>query len=528
MSNQHYFNFLGTVWDLIPESDKDRFGELWFSYEQIIAATYQEFGEARLSIAVKDVVQYNTKRWLPYAFDENSFVPKPAIFTSTQDLSQGVNLIGQYLIRLNIDNGTPIEIDLRGALPVTTTLSEIISKINTAVGFTLARAVSDNALLQLVSTTLGPDSKIGILVPSDPLKDATEYVLGILQSQLPVEVPEFPWVYGLQYANIYSIPELRSHIRDETVSLELTEGVDYILERQFNTIRFKTEPPTEMWAKRTLFDDETPWNNFGFLMGVYQPNKPSYKAVIQGLWYAFWSGPKPDNLRRALYLLFGLPTAQEICTVTAVSTTVITTASPDGIIRDFDIPVGLLAIVTVGQVLQKFQPLVDGIDVFDKINNPGFIDSEIGRAGIQRFLTDEASRGSGDTDETKALTMLEEHTFLPQISVDAFISPDIDLGSVKTFLDSIKPLSKAYLFQVIVGTFRDNMPLVEQLDMDIGIDITPNFDNNQTTFLPLVDLQTYETTNNDALNLDSEGFSFGEAVEIDVYHGPTLVDSFIA
>jgi hypothetical protein len=227
-------------------------------------------------------------------------------------------------------------------------------------------------------------------------------------------------------------------------------------------------------------------------------------------------------------LVFGLPTAQEICTVTAVSTTVITTASPDGIIRDFDIPVGLLAIVTVGQVLQKFQPLVDGIDVFDKINNPGFIDSEIGRAGIQRFLTDNASRGTGDTDETKALTMLEEHTFLPQISVDAFISPDIDLGSVKTFLDSIKPLSKAYLFQVIVGTFRDNMPIVERLDMDIGIDITPNFDNNQTTFLPLVDLQTYETTNNDALDLDSEGVSFGEAVEIDVYHGPTLVDSFIA
>lgn len=528
MANQHYFNFLGSVWDLIPETDKDRIGELWYAYEQIIAATYQEFSEARLSIAVRDIVQYNTKRWLPYNFDESSFVAKPAIFTSTQDLSQGVNLIGQYLIKIKVDANAPVEIDLRGALPATTFLEEIVSKINAAVGFTLARAVSDNALLQLVSTTLGPDSRIEVLVPSDPLKDATEFVLGLLQNQLPVVVPTYPWVYVLPYAKVRDIPELRDHIRDDNVTNEMTITNDYIIEQKFNTIRFKVEPPKEMWARRTLFDEETPWNNFGFLMGVYQPNRPSYKAVIQGLWFAFWMGPKPDNLRKALYLLFGLPTAQEPSVVTAVSGTVITTRSPDGIIRDFDIPIGLHSIVTVGQELSTFQPLVDGIDVYDKINKPGFIESEIGRAGIQRFLTDSASRGTGDTDETKALRLLEEHTFLPQISVDAFISPDIDLGSVKTFLDAIKPLSKAYLFQIIVGTFLDELPIVESLDIDIALDITPNFDNNQTTFLPIADLLTYESTNNDALDLDSEGVSFGEAVEIDVYHGPTLVDSFSA
>lgn len=528
MSSQQYFNFLGSVWDLIPEADKQRVGELWFAYEQVVASSYQKFAEARLSIAVKNIVQYNTERWLPYTFDETNFIPKPAIFTSTQDLSLGVNLNGQYLIRISVDNGPEYEIDLRGADPNSTKIEEIVSRINFVVGFELARAVTNNSLLQLVSTTLGPNSKIKVMVPSDPLKDATEYVLGLLQSQLPVEVPEYPWVYKLPYDRVREIPSLRNAIRDDNLTSELFFNQDFTIELKFGLIRFKTQAPSILWAKRTLFDNETPWNNFGFLMDIYQPNRPSYKSVVQGLWFAFWMGPKPETLKRSLYLLFGLPTAQEISTVTKVTTTEIVTTSIDGIIRTFEVPIGLTPVVSVGDVVEKFQPLVDGIFVYDKVNNPGFITTEIGRSGIQRFLTDSASRGVGDTDETKALTMLEEHTFLPQISVDAFISPDIDLASVKTFLENIKPLSKAYLFQVIVGNFKDPMVMGESTSFDIKLDVTPNMDYNQTTFIDQATLLAYESSPNNALDLDSEGISFGDSAEIDVYHGVTLVDSFSA
>lgn len=528
MSSPQYLSFLGTVWDLLPDEDKQRLGETWKAYEQVIASVYQEFSEVGLSIAVENLVQYNTQRWLPYTFNSDNFIARPAIFTSTQDLSQGVNLSGQYLVKIAVDDDAPIELDLRGINPVTTTIEEIVSKINTTFGFTLARAVVQNALLQLVSTTLGPASKITFHVPSNPLLDASEFVFGLLQSQLPLSVPEYPWVYALPYDRVVSIPELRDAVRDDSVEVSLLPGVDFALEPEFGNIRFKEEPIEELWAKRTLMDEERPWNNFGFLMEIYQPNKPTYLSVVQGLWFAFWNGPKPDNLRKSLYLLFGLPTAQEDSVVTAITPTSIETTSPGGVLRVFPTPTNLVPVVVLGQSVTRFQPLVDGIDVFDKINRPGFVAEEAGRIGIQRFLTEEASRGSGDTDETKALTMLEEHTFLPQISVDAFISPDIDLGSVRTFLDAIKPLNKAFLFQVIVGAFKDPIKVGDEIGFSVGIDITPNVDSNQTTFAQPPTLSSYETTPSPGMDLDSDGFQFQESAIIDVYQGPTLIDSFNA
>lgn len=527
MSSPQYLDYLGTVWDYLSEADKQRFGELWQAYEQVTASVYQNFSEVGLNIAVKNLVQYNTERWLPYTFNDANFVVKPAVFTSSQDLSQSINLSSRYMVKLSTDSGTPLEVDLRGANPSNTTIFEIITKINAAFGFPFARAVTNDSLLQLVSATLGPTSSISFFETTDPSLDACEFVLGLLQSSLPITVPEFPWAYELPYSLVWDIPELRDFIRDESVTVNMVSGVDYIIEREFGDIRFKAQPLENMWAKRTLFNEETPWNNFGFLMDIYQPNKPSYLSVVQGLWFAFWNGPKPDNLRKSLYLLFGLPTAQETSIVTSIAPTIETTSAA-GVIRQFDIPSGLHAIVVVGQTVTRYQPLVDGIDVFDKINHPGFVNEEVSRAGIQRFLTQYASRGTGDTDETKALTMLEEHTFLPQISVDAFISPDIDLAAVEIFLNGIKPLNKAYLFQIIVGTFRDELVFGERLGFDIGIDVTPNVDGNQTTWDEASDLLSYETADDQALDLDSDGVSFGEDVGIDVYQGVTLIDSFDA
>ena len=61
-----------------------------------------------------------------------------------------------------------------------------------------------------------------------------------------------------------------------------------------------------MWARRSLFDQENPWNNFGFLMNIYQKNSVRYVNVLQGLWFAFWTGPRPSNVKISLYLLFDL------------------------------------------------------------------------------------------------------------------------------------------------------------------------------------------------------------------------------
>ena len=121
-------------------------------------------------------------------------------------------------------------------------------------------------------------------------------------------------------------------------------------------------------------------------------------------------------------------------------------------LRCFNIPSELNSLVTAGQVVTQFEPLVDGIAVYDKVNYPGFVAREVGRFGVQTFLTENATRGeNADTDETRALTLLEQNSYLPQINVNAFISQDIKLGNVKTFLNNIQPKSRTYLFQVLVG-----------------------------------------------------------------------------
>lgn len=528
MPSRQYFNFIGTVWDFLPEEDKERMGEYWLGLEQVFASVYQKFAEVDLNIAVNDMVTFSTERWLPYVFDETTAIERPAVYVSTQDLASGVNLLNKYLIRFSVDGGAETQIDLRGSNPQATTITEIINKINTTVGYELVQSIFENTILQFTSPTSDSTSRIKFVVPADPTKDASEFVLGLLQTDLPHEVPEYPYVFSLPYERVAEIPELRNKIRDESLTINLEENINYAVEAAAGLVTFKEAPPANMWAKRTLIDDETPFNNFGFLMDIYEPNSVSYLSVVQGLWYAFWTGPKPENLKRSLYLLFGLPVAQEISVVTKVTSTEIETTSGDGIIRTFEIPDGLVAVVVEGESVERFQPLVSGIEVFDKINKPGFIKDEIGRAGIQRFLTENATKGSGDTDETKALTMLEEHTFLPQIDVNSFISPDINLANVKSFLEQIKPLNKTFLFQVIVGAFSDEIPVDDVLTMCMSMDVTPNVDSNQTTFLEQSDLDDYESNPNEGLNLDSDGVLLQESVEVEVRSFGVLIDSFDA
>lgn len=529
MANQQYLNFIGTVWDLLPTEDRERMAETWTGYEQVFASVYQKIVENDLNTSIANLQSYSTERWLSYQFKPENLIARPPIYTSTQDLSLGVKLDNNYLLHFRIDGNLEFEVDVRGVNPLSTKIEEILAKINAAAGFNFARAIFDNTIIQLVSRTPAPMGSIEILVPSNPLLDATEYILGLQLSDLPQIYPKFPYVYVMPYDKVVSVPTFQTRIRDESFDLEmLDENIDFTLEVN-NLISFKQEPPEMMWAKKTLIDDETPYHNFGFLMDIYQKNTPSYLQVLQGLWYAYWTGPKPRNLQISLYLLFGLPVAPDDGTVTRVTPTEIDiTLSRDGATFTFPVPSELLPIVVLGQSVSKYDPLVNGIDIIDKISKPGFIEEDIGRAGIQRFLLDDATRGPGDTDETKALRMLEEHTFLPQISVESFISPEINLGNVKTFLENIKPLSKTFLFQVIVGNFKEEIAFQEHIGMHLSIDVTPNLDSNQTTFAEPFVLAAYELNANSGLDLDSDGVCIQEEVAVEVFSAGVLIDTFIA
>jgi len=123
---------------------------------------------------------------------------------------------------------------------------------------------------------------------------------------------------------------------------------------------------------------------------------------------------------------------------------------------------------------------------------------------------------------------LEEYTYLPQIKVESFIDPDINMQNVRTFLDAINPKVKTFLFQIIVGEFKDEVEIEDKHALHIKLDVTPNVDSNQTTFLPQADLDDYETIDNEALNMDSDGIALQESVAVEVYSFGSLIDSFNA
>ena len=318
MSNNKYFQFISDFWDMFPQQDRDRLAETWHGYEQVLASVYQKFVECDLNVSINDIQPYSTSRWLDYSFGASNKVSAAAIFTSSQDLSQGINLSSRYLIRVRVNGLIEKEVDCRGVNPKETRIDEIISNINFAFGFQFARAIKENSLIQLVSNIEGINSSIEILWSSKSDKDCTEFVLGFVEEDLPKRYPEYPYSYSIPYSNVVRIPIFQNAVRDDSADIVLHDDIDFKLDST-GVIWFKTEPPSTLWAKKTMYDDETPWNNFGYLMGIYQKNTSTYLSVLQGLWYAFWMGSKPDNIRTALYLLFGLPVAKSSGIVSSVS-----------------------------------------------------------------------------------------------------------------------------------------------------------------------------------------------------------------
>lgn len=527
MASDDIFSFLSDVYDLMPEVDRARFGELWKAYEQTYGDVWMKLMERELASNIDHVPLYNNQRWMRHTFDSTTQVLRAATYRSNQDISKGINLSGRYLIRFQIDTGPIYEVDLRGANPGATTNLEIVSRINSAVGFTFAKLVVGDALLDFKSKTVGVNSKITFYPATDPMRDASALILGLDPDDLPLTYPKFPYQYLLSDRFIVGIPLLQDKIHKEMVTTQLLEDTDYEIEFGSGVISFLTAPPEKMWGKDNLVNLETPYNNFGYLMDIYDRNTESYLKSVKGLWFAFWTGPRPENIRRSLYLLFGLPTASQAGEVTGLTDTTITLTYLDETTETFQIPLDLTAEVALGDQVTRFQPLVNGIVVLDKINSPGFLEREVGRAGVEPFLTERATRGeTPDTDESRALRLLEENTYLPQIDVNAFISPDIKLGNVKTFLRNIQPKSRTFLFQILVGTFKDLLEIKESLGQDIAFTVDPNLDYNPSLEIEQSEREDTETNDLTGNIIDSEGFTLVDSLEIEVLHFGVPVDSF--
>lgn len=544
ISNSAYiFDYLNDVWQLLPDQDQSFFAELWGAYQRTYGYLWQQQFESDLANTITNLPLYNTKRWLRHSFSEETQVAKTATYESPVDFTFGINLADRYLVKLALNEDPPVEVDIRGVNPYVTTVYEICAKINTALGATVVSPKSSGGVLLLTSNVTGYAGSFTFYTPSIGSKDATEIVFGIPTSAtLPLTFPPYRYVYQLGETNIVRIPVLQNTIHDDLATVVLAEGVDYTIEFGTGVISFANQPPATLWAKDTICNFETPYNNFGYLMGIYDSNTEAYLKSIQGLWHAFWTGPRPSALKSSLYLLFGLPTASYDGSVVQVTPTEITLYYPSvNKTEVFSIPENLLAIVSAGDDVVRYDPLVNGIELFDKVNFPGFLANLGGRFSVQPFLTQFASRGPGDSDESRALTLLEESTYLPQITIDAFFNPAIKLGNVPLFLRSIQPKARTFLNQILVGSFKDPLPLLDEgatwtktalwpsgvpaLGLDINFDSTDNVDWSNNTMASDEDLMQAELEPG-YIALDAPLLFFGDFGKLEVYQSAVLIGTY--
>ena len=545
MSSEYIFDYLDDIWDLMPAQDRSRFAETWKAYEQTYGDVWSRMLEMKLSVNIDHLPLYSVRRWNSYVFDSTTVLSRQTIFRSPQDFSLGINISNRYLIKVQIDGGVPVEIDLRGANPSSAKAPDLVRAINEAVGYTVAYSVLNDQQIEIRSPTVGTGSSVAFYPAQYQNHDASEVVLGLDPAlDLPKSYPLYPYEYLLPDSLIAGIPVLQNKIIDNTDSIKLKAGVDFFVEFGTGVISFNTEPVSKMWAPDTLYNNETPYNNYGYLLGIYDQNTERYLKAVKGLWYAFWTGPRPENIRRSLYLLFGLPTASAAGTVGNVSDTSVVVNYDDGTSETFQVPADLSPIVNYGQRVSRFEPLVNGIRVFDKVNYPGFVEKEVQRYGIKSFLTPNATLGDRpDTDESKALRLLEANTYLPQIDISTFISPDIKLSNVRTFLSTLQPRSRTYMFQVLVGRYREKVNLLDEgytthpsdkwpngmpsLGLDIKFDVTPNVDWNPNTEVDQNQLNESESNDytkpmlitGSYITLD-EGWCTGDKVFINVFKLP--------
>jgi hypothetical protein len=84
--------------------------------------------------------------------------PSAAVITGTADLLAPVDLSERHIIRLSVDSAAPVEVDIAGAAPSTTSLKEIVARINTV--FPNIASATDDDHLRLTSPTRGENSRL--------------------------------------------------------------------------------------------------------------------------------------------------------------------------------------------------------------------------------------------------------------------------------------------------------------------------------------------------------------------------------
>jgi hypothetical protein len=214
---------------------------------------------------------------------------------------------------------------------------------------------------------------------------------------------------------VSDIPNLQEQIVIEDDDATLRRNLDFYLEeyRGRTAIRFASglgsdpgdiwedaRPPHRLWAEYTYLDNgPVIEDNFG--LGVELtldmmedlPSNVDYLSAVRGLYYAFYNGPAVRNMRIGVQILLGLPFAEIRGTIEEIRTDfspnqgrmLIRDTKQTEIVRSYSFPVDLDletnpatgVTYAVGDTVEQFAPLVEGVSIVDWVNDPdwfqGFI-----------------------------------------------------------------------------------------------------------------------------------------------------------
>lgn len=238
---------------------------------------------------------------------------------------------------------------------------------------------------------------------------------------------------------VISIPRIQDVITNPTMLLH--SGTDYFVEN--STLLFQEPPQEGLWAEYVAFDESYIQNNFGSNVGLLGASSDQYRARVRGLYYAYWQGPTVAAVRQGVHTLVGLPIADIGGTVSSVNTAFSGVA---GIITvsgvDYFYPLASGTNLSVGDAVNAFDPLCNGVEVVDYISNPEwFVDLDFNE--LRKF-----------------------HTFAVRLNVDVFSLDTLELAA--SFLDQIKPTWKDYLL-IVYKNLEDDIDNIDDLSLKVTL-----------------------------------------------------------
>ena len=244
--------------------------------------------------------------------------------------------------------------------------------------------------------------------------------------------------------DLLSIPRLQTTLTETLAPSDyLYGGTDYDIKGK--VVQFAEPPATALYAEYSAYDERRVESNFGVNVGLTGESTEDYLGKVKGLYYSYFTGPTVSSLKRGTHIHIGLPVANHAGTVTAIN------EDYSGVFGRITIgtkgylyPLAAGTQLEVGDEVEQFQPLCDGIYYQDYVESPTwFADSGVVfDHEIQKY-----------------------HAFRISMNLDVF-DPTL-IGNAAAFIRAVKPTWKNGLLQAYMADFDD-------IDVEDGIHIRPS------------------------------------------------------